>query len=1414
MGNNMGKRITVILFVLIIFLCAGSIFPAYADGGMTGTCGENLNWVLDEEGILTISGAGALISDHDTIYPWTSIREDIRTVIIESGVTSIGESAFFECLSLTNIEIPGSVDEIGSRAFWGCNGLENVTISTGVNSIGNSAFSNCKKLTAITIPEGVTTIGDGAFGGCTGLISVIIPGTVENMGENVFAACSGLKTAGCLTSNNICFEWVNKIPDKAFYGDDSLKSVDVTGFNKIGDYAFTNCSSLASVRLSSVRQMGISVFEGCRSLNTAGPAGSDCNIEYGWTETLCANAFRGADFLTSITIPDNIYFLEDYSIYDCSALSSITLSGSVTQYGDHTFDGCDNVRDVYYFGDQARKEKYFRSVFNSATWHYPETEEGWTLCGDALLYQVDSDSGILYIKGTGAMWRWEANETPWNEQKSIITSISMEEGITKISACAFLGFSKLLYAPIPSTVTVIENNSFCNCSRLKELTIPESVTRIGYAAFYNCPEVETLTIPAAVEEIGDDAFYSCTGLTEVIINSTNVSFGSSVFSGCDGLTSAGPIGSGASYQFPWTERIPSNACSGLSHLTELVIPGTVTQIGDGAFENCSSLKKATTPLWEYFDNCQLTEVIIPEGVTSVLNAAFSGLNTIQTIDIPEGVTSIGDSAFSGCYALKRIELPETVVSIGNHAFYSCGTVTDLVVPGSVRAVGDSAFRKCASLESVVFLNGITEITGSQAFDGCRSLTTVQLPPSVTILGTLVFTNCSSLVNVISPVWHDFDNCPATHVTLPDGLVSIPESAFDYCYHLESVTIPAGVTSIGRKAFYYCNKLTSIAIPGSVTSIDYYAFDYCTNLTTVVSPVWANFNSCPVTEVTIPYGVTAIADNAFNSCALSRINIPSGVTSIGAWAFSNCYNLNELTIPDGVVSIGDGAFSGSGNLTKIRIPGSVTSVGSSIFMGCNGLTSAGPIESGSSIEFGWTDRIPGNTFAGFRDVFKRVTIPSGITIIGENAFSQCSGLTSLDIPESVLNIEEGAFDSCTGLTTVTVPGRITEIKENTFRGCSSLETVVIPSSVTSISSFAFGACYSLADVYYSGSRDMWNQISISNSGNDQLLYSATIHYGKDLSGTCGENLTWTLSESGELRISGTGNMTNYSSYTGEDTPWYAYRDTITSVVLSTGVTGIGKLAFAFCRNMEDVTIPETVTSIGSMAFEWCSGLRSISIPNGVKTIGSTAFMGCSQITKLIIPANVESIAYDAFNNCTGIKNAGPIGGDYDFEYGWTETIPTYPFRNFTSLESVVFPDSIKEISGYAFPNSNLRLAFYEGALEQWSTVTIGSGNGSLNNVKFRFYPNILSLPASLSMINEQAFMGVSMQQIVIPADVEYIGSKAFAECENLQIVEILNPSIEIESDAFADSPDIAIYAPPSGSVEEFAQTNSIPFIAMR
>ena len=223
--------------------------------------------------------------------------------------------------------------------------------------------------------------------------------------------------------------------------------------------------------------------------------------------------------------------------------------------------------------------------------------------------------------------------------------------------------------------------------------------------------------------------------------------------------------------------------------------------------------------------------------------------------------------------------------------------------------------------------------------------------------------------------------------------------------------------------------------------------------------------------------------------------------------------------------------------------------------------------------------------------------------------------------------------------------------------------------------------------------------------------------------------------------------------------------------------------------------------------------SISIGQGVTSIGDRAFMSCTELKKLIIPANVEEIGTDAFTNCGGnMKTAGPIGGDYDFEYGWTDMIPTYPFANFTSLENVVFPDTVSEIKESAFSNGNLELAFYEGALDQWQNVVIGSGNTSLTNVKYRYYPNTLSLPTALKEVDDEAFIGIDTQQVIIPATAESIGSKAFAECPNLQIIVISNPSMIIALDAFVDSPSVSIYAPASGTVEEYAQAAGIPFIA--
>ena len=273
---------------------------------------------------------------------------------------------------------------------------------------------------------------------------------------------------------------------------------------------------------------------------------------------------------------------------------------------------------------------------------------------------------------------------------------------------------------------------------------------------------------------------------------------------------------------------------------------------------------------------------------------------------------------------------------------------------------------------------------------------------------------------------------------------IGNDAFDNCRSLTSVTIPDSVMSIGDSAFRYCTSLTSVTIPDSVTSIGDTAFQYCTSLA----------------SVTIPDSVTSIGGRAFDGCAsLTSVTIPDSVTSIGDWAFDGCTSLTSVTIPDSVTSIGDWAFDGCTSLTSVTIPDSVTSIGDWAFAYCKSLTS--------------------------------VTIPDSVTSIGGYAFAVCKSLTSVTIPDSVTSIGGRAFDGCTSLTSVTIPDSVTSIGKGAFYDCTSLTSVTIPDSVTSIGDWAFSGCKSLTNVYFTGTEEAWNGITIDD-GNDALK-NANIHY---------------------------------------------------------------------------------------------------------------------------------------------------------------------------------------------------------------------------------------------------------------------------------------------------------------------------------
>ena len=246
---------------------------------------------------------------------------------------------------------------------------------------------------------------------------------------------------------------------------------------------------------------------------------------------------------------------------------------------------------------------------------------------------------------------------------------------------------------IPSTlggkpVTSIGEYAFYNCIGLTSVTIPDSVTSIGKCAFWRCIGLTSVTIPDSVTSIGNLAFYGCSGLTSVHITDIakwcGISFGSN---------SDNPL--------YYAHDLYLNG----EKVTDLVIPDSVTSIGEHAFEYCSGL----------------TSVTIPDSVRSIGEDAFLGCSGLTSVMIPDSVTSIGDSAFYGCSGLTSVTIGNGVTSIGHLAFYECGGLTSVIIPDSVTSIGDEAFYNCTSLERLAIPEGVKSY-GANCFEGCPAYT--------------------------------------------------------------------------------------------------------------------------------------------------------------------------------------------------------------------------------------------------------------------------------------------------------------------------------------------------------------------------------------------------------------------------------------------------------------------------------------------------------------------------------------------------------------------------------------------------------------------------------------------------------------------------------------------------------------------
>lgn len=302
--------------------------PFNEDGAVAigaGKCGESLTWVLTEDGVLTISGTGETYDWTYTNAPWYSYSEVIETVVVEEGVTSIGQNAFWRCTNLTGVDLPSSVTTLDSEVFYDCKSLTSISIPNTVTSIGNSIFAGCDNLTNVDLPDHITAIGSGTFYKCKNLKNVDIPTGVTSIGVNAFYNCSSLSSIELPAG-------VTALGNSAFYGCSGLASINLpAGIPSIGEYTFYNCSSLTNIALpAGVTSIGDAAFSSCTKLTTIGQPVSLTSIG--------KSAFNNCRSLTSIFLPEGLTFIGEEAFSGCSRLSTITFAGNAPSISGNAFN--------------------------------------------------------------------------------------------------------------------------------------------------------------------------------------------------------------------------------------------------------------------------------------------------------------------------------------------------------------------------------------------------------------------------------------------------------------------------------------------------------------------------------------------------------------------------------------------------------------------------------------------------------------------------------------------------------------------------------------------------------------------------------------------------------------------------------------------------------------------------------------------------------------------------------------------------------------------------------------------------------------------------------------------------------------------------------------------------------------------
>ena len=909
----------------------------------SGACGENAEWVLTSDGVLTISGSGAMSDNAPNQAPWEAYKHQFKHIVFGKDITYIGKFNFFGCgklesvsfeegtqlerigwgafgySGLPSIVIPDSVTRIDGYAFYYCSKLSEVTITkdSKLSALGEYVFKADTKLTSLYIPDGVTSIGTNIFldAGNNVTLSVAADSYAQDYAERYGIAYVERELQIDAIASGVCGEnakWyltsdgVLKITGRGAMSDNTpnkspweaykhqFRQVEFgKGITYIGKFNFFGCGELESV----------SFAEGSKL------------ERIGW------GAF-GYSGLRSIAIPDSVTRIDGYAFYYCSKLSEVTISenSALTSMGEYIFKADTKLTSLYIpdgvtsigtniFLDAGNNVTLSVAAYSYAQSYaerygiaYVEREVPITViasgdCGENATWSLTSD-GVLTIGGSGAMSDNNPNKSPWEAYKHQFRQVVFGKDITYIGKFNFFGCGKLdsVSFEAGSKLERIGWGAF-GYSGLRSIAIPDSVTRIDGYAFYYCSKLSEVTISenSALTSMGEYIFKADTKLTSLYIPDGVTSIGTNIFldAGNNVTLSVAAYSYAQSYAerygIAYVERevpitvIASGDC-GENATWSLTSDGVLTIGGSGAMSDNNPNKSP----WEAYKH-QFRQVVFGKDITYIGKFNFFGCGELEGVSFEEGtqLERIGWGAF-GYSGLRSIVIPDSVTRIDGYAFYYCSKLSEVTISenSALTSMGEYIFKADTKLTSLYIPDGVTSIGANIFLDADKNV-------RLSVAANSYAQDYAEKYGIE----YDARNAEGGTEETPEQPEETPET-------------PAANFCGAELTWKLEDKVLTISGRGEMTSYG-----------PETPAPWAEF-AAEIEHIVIGKDVEKIGAYAFKGLEkLLTLSFEdeSKLTNIEEYAFADCKELSEVVLPDKLEKLGEAAFANCKKLAKLVLP---------------------------------------------------------------------------------------------------------------------------------------------------------------------------------------------------------------------------------------------------------------------------------------------------------------------------------------------------------------------------------------------------------------------------------------------------------------------------------------------------------------